>query len=322
MADLGLLKQLAEKEEAALEEALSTLRKRLNEYAEKYSLRDLLDVNELARRLAEAKHAEFSKFSGASFGVKALAALMAYREYALGRRGVFGAAAWYWLEVGGSARLLYYMPKTAHDKAIKASAERPAAVEEMVAEALRRLFLKPGADHYSNFVKELEKGGKLALIFDRETESSYVFRLYNMKEGGGLVDLGIKLRIAKVGEGITYTLTFNMKMWRGFFEQELEAAVKAAEVVRERLHVEDRFPYMLGWVDSDVAIIRRRNKRVLEMTTSHLWQLVETHALFGWSRGAGLRMNLTLEGPKLAVTVEAPRETRRGNKNKRGWWVA
>jgi hypothetical protein len=36
---------------------------------------------------------------------------------------------------------------------------------------------------------------------------------------------------------------------------------------------------MLGWVDSDVAIFRRR----LEMATSHLWQLAETHALFDWS---------------------------------------
>jgi hypothetical protein len=41
------------------------------------------------------------------------------------------------------------------------------------------------------------------------------------------------------------------------------------------------------------------------MTTSHLWQLAETHALFGWSV-VGLRMDLTLEGPKLVVDVEAP----------------
>jgi hypothetical protein len=59
--------------------------------------------------------------------------------------------------VGGSAWLLYYAPNTAYDKAERAKAERPAAVEELVAEALRRLFLKPGADHYHRFVEELTK---------------------------------------------------------------------------------------------------------------------------------------------------------------------
>jgi len=56
-----------------------------------------------------------------------------------------------------------------------------------------------------------------------------------------------------------------------------------------------------------VAISRRRNERVLRMTTSHLWQLAETRALFGWSV-VGLRMSLTLEGPKLQVMVKAPLE--------------
>ncbi len=327
VADLGRLAQLTEKEETAFESALSALRERLNEYAVKYGLRDLLDVNEdVARRLAEAEYNELPKFKDVSFGVKALAALMAYREYALGRRGVFGKAAGYWLEVGGSARLLYYAPSTAYGKAKKAKVERPAAVEEMVAEGLRRLFLKPGADHYSRFVEELAKGGKLALMLDRETESAYVFRLYNMKESSEFVDLGIELWIAKVGEGeeagITYTLIFDAERWRGFFEQELEAAVKAAEEVGRRLPVEDLFSYMGGWVDSDVAIIRRRNERVLQMGTSHLWQLAETHALFGWS-AVGLRVSLTLEGPKLQVIVEAPLERldKAVRKSAEGGWL-
>jgi hypothetical protein len=301
MLDLGRLTQLAEEEDKAFEDALRILRERLNEYAVKYGLRDLLGVNEgKARELSNAEQKELSKFSGANFGTKAYAAIMAYREYALGRRGVFGAAAWYWLEVGGSAWLLYYTPWTAYDRAKKAGVERPAAVEELVAEALRRLFLKPGADHNRDFVEELTEGGKLALMSDRETESAYVFRLYNVKEGGGLVDLGIELWIAKVGKrkgeeaGITYTLIFDVERWRGFFGQELEAGMKAAEVVGGRLTVEDRLPYMLGWVDSDVAISEGR----LEMSTSHLWQLAETHALFDWPYVTVRGVNLTLEGPK------------------------
>jgi hypothetical protein len=305
VADLGRLRQLAEKEEAAFEEALSTLRERLNECAVKYSLRDLLDMNEyMARGLAEAKQPELSKFNDVSFGVKALAALMAYREYALGRRGAFGKAARHWLEMGGSAWLLYYAPRTAYNKAIKASAEKPAAVEELVAEGLRRLFLKPGADRHRGFVEELTKGGRLALMFEKETDSSYVFRLYRLEEGGKFVELeGVKLRIEKVGEGevasIVYALKFDdVERWRGFFKQELEVAMKAAEVVGERLPVEDRLPYLVGWVASDVAIRRKGNKRMLEMSTSHLWQLAETRALFDWSYVAVHGVNLTLEGPK------------------------
>jgi hypothetical protein len=101
MADLGQIKQLAEEEGKAFEEALRILRERLNEYAVRHGLGNLLDVNEdVARRLAEAVYKELSEFSGVNFGVKALAALSAYREYALGRKSPYGTAAWYWLEVG------------------------------------------------------------------------------------------------------------------------------------------------------------------------------------------------------------------------------
>ncbi len=75
VANLGLLTQLAEEESKTFENALRILRERLNEYAVKYNLRDLLDVEEgKARELAETKHPELSEFSGVSFGVKALAA--------------------------------------------------------------------------------------------------------------------------------------------------------------------------------------------------------------------------------------------------------
>jgi tetratricopeptide (TPR) repeat protein len=95
VADLGRLAQLAEKEETAFEEALKILRERLNEYAVKYGLGDLLNVEEgVARELAEAKEPELSEFSGVNFGTKAYAALIANREYALGRKSPYGAAAW------------------------------------------------------------------------------------------------------------------------------------------------------------------------------------------------------------------------------------
>jgi hypothetical protein len=298
-ADLKRLRRLAEEEEEAFGDALKVLRERLTEYAVKYGLRDLLDVKEgVARELAEAGAPELSEFNDVSFGVKALAALMAYREYALGRRGVFGVAAGYWLEMGGSAWLLYYAPWTAYLKTEKAKKERPAAVEEMAAEALCRLFLKPGADRYRGFVEELTKGGKLTLMLEKKNKSkkaeSYVFKLFRLEESGKLVELeGVKLRIEKVGEGIVYALVLSAG-WRELFRLELEMVGKAAEEVGGRLPVEELFPYMVGWVASDVAISGGR----LEMGTSHLWQLAETHALFGWSYVTVLGVGLTLEGPK------------------------
>jgi hypothetical protein len=166
----------------------------------------------VARGLAEAEDKELSEFGGVNFDTNALAALMAYREYALGKRSAFGIAAWYWLEVGRSAWLFYDMPITAYSEAEKAKAERSAAVEELVAEGLRRLFLKPGADHHSDFIKLLGSG-KLALELEeektrRKTES-YVFRLYRVEEGGGLKELGIELWISKVvsgAAGVCYNL--------------------------------------------------------------------------------------------------------------------
>jgi len=311
VADLRLLKQLAEEEGKAFENALRILRERLSEYAVKYGLRDLLDVDEdVARRLAEAVDAELPKFKDVNFGIKAPAALIAYREYVLGRRGVFGKAAGYWLEVGGSAWLLYHTPKTAYLKAERAGVERPVAVEELVAEGLHRLFLKPGVEHHSGFVEELAKGGRLALELveekTKEKTESYVFRLFRFEEGGGLKELGVRLKIEKVRESIVYALWF-VERWQKFFEHEREAGVKAAEEAKGRLPVEDLFPYMAGWVASDVAIIRnKKDKRALRMTTSHLWQLAETHALFDWSYVAVPGVGLTLEGPKLAVIVDAP----------------
>jgi hypothetical protein len=327
-ADLGRLERLAGKEEKAFEKALSTLRERLNEYAVKHDLGDLLDVKEnTARELAEADYRELPEFSGVSFGVKALAALLAYREHALGRRGAFGAAARYWLEEGGAARLLYYAPNTAYKNAERARAERAVTIEGVVAEALRRLFLKPGVDHYRNFVKLLEGSG-LALRLERETKTSYVFRLFRLEEGGNPVELeGMRLRIEKVGKGkeagITYFLELDAR-WREFFRRELEMVWKAAEELRERWPIEDPLPYMLGWSASDVSIRGGRGARELRMSSSHLWQVAETKVLFGWSDAVRLHMNLTLEGPKLQLLVHASLDKLDGavGRSAEGGWLS
>ncbi len=169
----------------------------------------------------------------------------------------------------------------------------------MAAEGLRRLFLKPGADHHSRFVEELTKGGKLALELEekktKEKTESYVFKLFRLEEGGGRKELGIKLKIERVRESIIYALKFDdVERWQELFKQEFEAGVKAAGVVGRRLPVEDLFPYMLGWVDSDVAI----SGGLLQMGTSHLWQLAEAHVFFDWSYITVPSVGLSFEGPK------------------------
>jgi Arc/MetJ family transcription regulator len=301
-ADLEQIKQLAEEEEEAFEKALRVLRERLNEYAVKYRLGDLLDVKEnTARELAEADYRELSEFGDANFGVKAYAALMAYRESALGRRGAYGAAARYWLEEGGSAWLLYYAPGSAYIKAGRAKAEGAVTVEGMIAEALRRLFLKPGAEYYHDFVRKLLERDRLELELEKRTEKSLVFKVVGLD--------GVKLKIGGVEEGEvaagTYVLEFDA-VWRKFFGHELGMVGEAAEELRERWPIEDPLPYMLGWLASDVSIHRAGNTRMLYMSSSHFWQVAETKVPFGWSDAVHLNMGLTLEGPKLQFLVRAP----------------
>jgi hypothetical protein len=147
-------------------------------------------------------------------------------------------------------------------------------------------------------------------MLEKETSTSLMFRLYRLEEGGELKELeDIKLRIAKVEEGasITYVLELDAER-RELFKQELEVMEKAAEELKERWHVEDSLLYMLGWLASDVAIRKAEGKKKLKMTTSHLWQVAETRVLFGWFGRVGLRVGLTLEGPKLQLLVEASLE--------------
>jgi len=197
----------------------------------------------------------------------------------------------------------------------------------MVAEALRRLFLRPGRDHYSRFVEELTKGGGLALELERETETSLVFRLLKPEGGGRLAELeGVKLRIVKVGEGegagIAYALELDAR-WRELFNQELGIVWKAAEELKERWPVEDPFPYMSGWNASDVSIGGGRGARVLQMVSSYFWQVAETKVLFDWPDVVGLRINLTLEGPRLQLLVHAPLDNLDGavRRSAEGGWL-
>ncbi len=116
----------------------------------------MLKVDELrARELVEAGYNSLSEYSDASFGIKAYAALLAYRELAFGVKMAYGVAAGYWLEEGKAPWLLYYAPKTAYSRAERTGGGGITTIEEAVVEAFRRLFLKPGAERYSRFVNKV-----------------------------------------------------------------------------------------------------------------------------------------------------------------------
>ena len=195
-------------------------------------------------------------------------------------------------------------------------------MEGMVAEALRRLFLKPGADYYRGFVKLLEGSG-LALRLERETDTSLVFKLLKLEKGGNPVEFeGMRLRIEKVGEGegagMTYILELDASR-RELFEHELKMVWVAAEELRERWPIEDPLPYMLGWSASDVSIRKTKNAKALQMGSSHFWQVAETKALFDWPNVVGLRVSLTLEGPRLIFLVHAPLDKLDGAVRRSEW---
>jgi hypothetical protein len=154
-----------------------------------------------------------------------------------------------------------------------------------------------------------------------------VFRLLKPEGGGRLAELeGVKLRIAKVGEGegagVTYALELDAR-WRELFNQELGIVWKAAEELKERWPVEDPFPYMSGWNASDVSIGGGRGARVLQMVSSYFWQVAETKVLFDWPDVVGLRINLTLEGPRLQLLVHAPLDNLDGavRRSAEGGWL-
>jgi hypothetical protein len=298
VVDVMRLKDLMREREEASQKALETLKKRLLEYATKHpELRELLKVDELrARELVEAGYNSLSEYSDASFGIKAYAALLAYRELAFGVKTTYGVAARYWLEEGKTPWLLYYAPKTAYSRAERTGGGGITTVEEAVAEAFRRLFLKPGAERYSRFVDKVleaarQRGG---LVLEpepkEEGKKTWMFKVAGLE--------GVKLMVSKIGKSASWTFALSLdSRWREFFREELGAVERVATTLKERWRVESPLPYMSGWLASDVSIRRKQ----LIMSTSSLLQAAVTKALFGWSDAVRLGLSLTLEGPKLVL---------------------
>jgi hypothetical protein len=122
VVDVVRLRNLVREEEETFQKALETLKKRLLEFETKYpELRQLLNVEGLrAKELAETGRTALSKHGNVNFGVKAYAALLAYRGFMFGVKTAYGVVAKHWLEGGKTPWLLYYTPHTAYYYAEKA----------------------------------------------------------------------------------------------------------------------------------------------------------------------------------------------------------
>jgi len=296
--DVVRLRDLMREEEETFQKVLKTLKKRLLEYATKHpELRELLKVDELrARELVKAGINSLSEYSDASFGVKAYAALLAYRELAFGVKTAYGVVAKHWLEGGETPWLLYYAPKTAYSRAERTGGGGITTVEEAVVETFRRLFLKPGAERYSRFVDKVleaarQRGG---LVLEpepkEEDKKTWMFKVAGLE--------GVKLVVSKIGKGASWSFVLLLdSRWREFFREELGAVERVATTLKGRWRVESPLPHMSGWLASDVSIGRKE----LIMATSSFWQAAVTKALFGWSDAVRLGLSLTLEGPKLVL---------------------
>jgi hypothetical protein len=299
VVDVVRLRNLISEEEETFQKALETLKKRLLEFETNYpELRQLLNVEGLrAKELAETGRAALSKHGNVNFGVKAYAALLAYRGFMFGVKTAYSVVAKHWLEGGKAPWLLYYAPKTAYSRTERTGGGGITTVEEAVVEAFRRLFLKPGAERYSRFVDKVlevarQRGGLVLEPEPREeSDKTWVFKVTGLE--------GVKLVVSKIGEsGSAWIPALSLdSRWREFFREELGAVERVATTLKGRWRSELPLPYMSGWLASDVSIRRKK----LIMATSSLWQAAVTKALFGWSDSVGLRLSLTLEGPKLAL---------------------
>ncbi len=296
--DVVRLKELMREEEETFQRALKTLRTMLLEYSARYpELRELLKIDELrTRELAEANAKTFTEYGDVSFGVKAYAALLAYREFMFGVKTAYGVVAKHWLEGGKTPWLLYYTPHTAYYYAEKAGRGGITTVVEAVVEAFRRLFLKPGAERYSRFVDKVletarQRGGLVLEPEPREeSDKTWVFKVAGLE--------GVKLMVSKIGKGASWSFALLLdSRWREFFREELGAVERVATTLKGRWRVESPLPYMSGWLASDVSIRRKQ----LIMATSSLLQAAVTKALFDWSDAVRLGLSLTLEGPKLVL---------------------
>jgi len=166
-SEIKKLREAQRRLEEAAEEVRRELNNALTMYAERNrdlyeKLRPYLEVDvEKAEELAEARSKELSKYSDASMGTKAYAALLS-----VARGGIYGHVAMLLAGKGALADLVLSAPATAYNRAH--SRRRAAGLEDRAASALLQL-LSGGSEENLKFKRvnkvgekgRVEKGGRM-----------------------------------------------------------------------------------------------------------------------------------------------------------------
>jgi len=271
-----------------LEEAAEEVRRELNNaltmYAERNrdlyeKLRPYLEVDvEKAEELAEARSKELSKYSDASMGTKAYAALLS-----VARGGIYRHIATLLAGKGALADLVLSAPATAYNRAH--SRGRAAGLEDRAASALLQLL--SGVSEENLKFKRVNKVGEKGRVEKGDRMGFAVFRTY-----GGVETFVGELWIVKT----TAYFTLSEEERNRFVEEAKRMALNLSGIKKIR--------HALEWLATDVSF----TGKWIEGITVHLWQAAWYVALFGKPESISGRTNVTKEGVKPNVQMRWRRE--------------
>jgi hypothetical protein len=267
----------AEEVRRELNNALTLYAERNRDLYEK--LRPHLEVNvEKAEELAEARSKELSKYSDASMGNKAYAALLS-----VARGGIYGHVAMLLAGKGALADLVLSAPATAYNRAH--SRRGAAGLEDRAASALLQLL--SGVSEENLKFKRVNKVGENGHVEKGDRMGFGVFRTY-----GGVETFVGELWIVKT------TAYFTLS------EEEPNRFVEKAKRMALNLSGIKKIRHALEWLATDVSF----TGKWIEGITAHLWQAAWYIALFGEPESIGGRTNVTKKGNKPNVQMWWRRE--------------
>jgi hypothetical protein len=274
-----------------LEEAAELARRELNGVLASYSqrrdiyerLKPLLEVDlKRAEGLAEARSNELRRYSDASMGTKAYAALLS-----IARGGIYGHVAMLLAVEGALADIVISAPVTAYEKAWEIAKGRGEAVDP--SRSGRREGSASWEDRAASALLRYLLGGAVDedLRFRRVGEGFEVFRTY-----GGVESY---LDALKVGKTVASSKAG---------EEEVRRFVEEAKGMAPDLSGIRKMRQALPWLATDVSFIGRW----IVASTAHTWQLAWYIALFGEPESIGGGANVTRKGRRPNVTAYWPRE--------------
>jgi len=273
-----------------LEEAAEEVRRELNKVLALYAshnrdlyekLRPHLEVDvKKAEGLAKARVKELSKYSDASMGTKAYAALLS-----VARGGMYGHAAMLLMGEGALADIVLSAPVTAYDKAWEIAKGRGEAVDPSRS--------PKGAVDWEDRATSvllrylLSKAVSEDLVFRRVKGGFEVFRIYG----------GVEVRVDMLKiEKVAYSKA-SEEVLRRFVEEAMKMVPDLSGI--------KKMWQALEWFNTDVSFAGKW----VEATTADTRQAAWYIGLFGEPESTRGRANVTEEGVKPNVKMRWRRET-------------